>query len=124
MGACAHRTPSAGWYCSVFCYQNTSRMSKLLARIPIMAKAAVDSATPKMNTFIRYARVELVPPTPAELGAVSQGFGQIVKSAQTGAWKKLTVKEASLNALVAVEVMCWFFIGECLGKGTLVGYQV
>ncbi|XP_037787083.1 ATP synthase subunit g, mitochondrial-like [Penaeus monodon] len=99
-------------------------MSKLVARIPAMAKAAVESTTPKLNTFIRYAKVELVPPSPAEFGAVAQGLGNIVKSAQTGTWKNLTVKEATLNTLVAVEVMCWFFIGECIGKGSLVAYQV
>ncbi|XP_071552944.1 ATP synthase subunit g, mitochondrial-like [Panulirus ornatus] len=99
-------------------------MSKLVARIPVLAKAAVDAATPKFNTFMKYAKVELVPPTPAEFGAVTQGVNNIVKSAQTGAWKKMTVKEAWLNTLVTVEVLCWFFIGECIGKGTFVGYQV
>ncbi|KAK8736221.1 hypothetical protein OTU49_004876, partial [Cherax quadricarinatus] len=101
-----------------------AKMSKLVARIPVLAKSAVDAATPKLNTFIRYAKVELVPPTPAEFGSVAQGFGNIVKSAQTGAWKQLTVKDASRNTLVAIEVLCWFFIGECIGKGTIVGYQV
>ncbi|XP_069168072.1 ATP synthase subunit g, mitochondrial-like [Procambarus clarkii] len=99
-------------------------MSKLIARIPGLAKSAVDVATPKLNTFVRYARVELVPPTPAEFGSVVQGFGNIMKSAQTGAWKQLSVKDAWRNTLVTVEVLCWFFIGECIGKGTFVGYQV
>merc|ERR1712168_3272 len=116
---------SAGWriqFCKSFHLYVT--MSKLLARIPAMAKAAAESATPKLNTFVHYAKVELVPPTPAELGAVASGLGNIVKSAQTGAWKQLTVKEASLNTLVAIEVLCWFYIGECIGKGSLVAYQV
>lgn len=33
-------------------------------------------------------------------------------------------QDAWRNTLVTVEVLCWFFIGECIGKGTLVGYQV
>ncbi|KAK7017977.1 hypothetical protein SK128_028599 [Halocaridina rubra] len=99
-------------------------MSKLLAKLPAMGKAAMEAAVPKLNTFTHYAKVELVPPSPGELGNVAAGFGKIVKSAQTGAWKKLTVKEATLNTLVAAEVLCWFFIGECIGKGTLVAYQV
>lgn len=57
-----------------------------------LLSAAVDSATPKLNTFVRYAKVELVPPTPAEFGDVAQGFNKIVKGAKTGAWKKLSVK--------------------------------
>lgn len=52
----------------------------------------MESATPKFNTFLRYARVELVPPTPAEIGGVTQGFNNIVKSAKTGAWKNMPVK--------------------------------
>jgi len=34
------------------------------------------------------------------------------------------VKEAAINTVVGLEVFCWFFIGECIGKGSLVGYQV
>jgi F-type H+-transporting ATPase subunit g len=33
-------------------------------------------------------------------------------------------QEATLNTLVFTEVLCWFFIGECIGKGSIVGYQV
>ena len=36
----------------------------------------------------------------------------------------LELQEAWLNTLVAVEVGCWFFIGECIGKGSLVAYKV
>ena len=64
----------------------------LLIYYLINLTAAVDSATPKLNTFMRYAKVELVPPTPAEVGGVAQGFTNIIKSAQTGAWKKMPVK--------------------------------
>ena len=38
--------------------------------------------------------------------------------------KYLVFQEATLNTLVAVEVACWFFVGEVIGKGTLVGYQI
>ena len=34
------------------------------------------------------------------------------------------VNQAVLNTVVGVEVFCWFFIGECIGKGSLSGYQV
>merc|ERR1712228_978660 len=94
-------------------------MSKLIARIPALAKAGVEAATPKLNTFVHYAKVELVPPSPGELGGVASGIGKILKSAQSGAWKKLTVKEATVNTLVAVEVMCWFFIVNASAKAHL-----
>ena len=34
------------------------------------------------------------------------------------------MKDAAINTAVGLEVFCWFFIGECIGKGSLVGYQV
>ena len=35
-----------------------------------------------------------------------------------------TVKEATINTVIGLEVLCWFFIGECIGKGSIIGYQV
>ncbi|XP_076056614.1 ATP synthase F(0) complex subunit g, mitochondrial-like [Oratosquilla oratoria] len=99
-------------------------MSQLATKIPALIKGALEASGPKLNTFVHYAKVELVPPSPGEIGTAVQGLGNIVKSAQTGAWRKLTVKEAWVNTLVAGEIACWFFVGECIGKGTLVGYQV
>lgn len=33
-------------------------------------------------------------------------------------------QEATVNTLIGIEVAMWFFIGECIGKGSLVGYQI
>ena len=33
-------------------------------------------------------------------------------------------QEVWLNTLVATEVGCFFFIGECIGKGSLIGYEI
>jgi F-type H+-transporting ATPase subunit g len=33
-------------------------------------------------------------------------------------------QDATINAVVTTEVLCWFFIGECIGKRSLIGYQV
>ena len=30
--------------------------------------------------------------------------------------------QTAINAVVGVEVACWFFIGECIGKGSLVSF--
>lgn len=48
----------------------------------------------------------------------------MVRGATSGSWKKFTIREAGLNTLVAIEVWCWFFVGECIGKHHLVGYKV
>ena len=73
---------------------------------------------------LRYAKVEMVPPNPTEFGEVARGIKNIIVGAKTGRWRQLTVREAWLNTLITVEVICWFYVGECIGKRSLVGYQV
>jgi len=34
-----------------------------------------------------------------------------------------TVKEAATKALVVIEVGCWFYIGEIIGRRSLFGYK-
>lgn len=86
--------------------------------------ALLAQGRPKFQTFLKYAAVELTPPTPGDLPAIRAGLGKIVSGARTGAWKNTTVKEAWLNTLVTIEVFCWFYIGECIGKRHFVGYDV
>ena len=90
---------------------------------PLVGRA-LSQARPKLNTFLHYAKVEMVPPSPAELPQVARTFSSILRSARTGGYRNLTVRQAWLNTLVAVEVACWFFVGECIGKRALVGYDV
>merc|ERR1712226_1403636 len=73
---------------------------------------------------VKVRKAELMPPSPAEIPAAIGGAANLVKSAMTFKWANLTMREAWLNTLVAVEVGCWFFIGECIGKGSLVAYKV
>lgn len=70
---------------------------------------------------IRAAIVELRPPTPAE---IPRAIGDAVKLFTKSNWRDVTVRDAWRNTLVTTEVLCWFFVGECIGKGTLIGYQV
>jgi F-type H+-transporting ATPase subunit g len=82
------------------------------------------AAIPRLNTFAKYAKVELTPPSPGELGQVVKSSAKLVQSALTFKWATVTVGEATVNAIIAAEVVCWFFIGECIGKGSVIGYQV
>merc|ERR1719334_2386823 len=77
---------------------------------------AVKYATPRLKTFWSYAKVELRPPTLGEMPQVQEGFNNIIKSAQTGKFKTLTIKEAWLNTLIGAEIMFCFFIGEVIGR--------
>lgn len=72
--------------------------------------------------IIMYAKTELTPPTPAEIPRAIRDGIRLFRN--PGNWRNVTVREAWLNTLVTIEVVCWFFVGECIGKGNIVGYQV
>jgi len=75
-------------------------------------------------TFAKYAKVELTPPGPGEIGGIFRGLGNLTKDTLTFKWAQTPMKQVAVNAVVVTEIACWFFIGECIGKGSLVGYQV
>jgi len=93
----------------------------LIARAPV---TFLRFTQPKLATFGRYAKVELTPPSPGEIGQVITGSAGFVKNVLTFKWATATVGEATVNAIIVAEIACWFFIGECIGKGGLVGYDV
>ncbi|XP_057589671.1 ATP synthase subunit g, mitochondrial-like [Hippopotamus amphibius kiboko] len=89
-----------------------------------LVNAAVTYSKPRLATFWHYAKVELVPPTPAKIPTAIQNLKKIINSAQTGSFQQLTVKEALLNGLVATEVWMWFYVAEMIGKHGIIGYDV
>ncbi|KAI0240651.1 ATP synthase subunit g, mitochondrial [Lamellibrachia satsuma] len=99
-------------------------VQRLATKVPELVKACQRCTEPRLKEFLKYARVELAPPTAADLPAIQKGFSNLMTAAKTQKWQAVTVKEGFLNSLVAFEVLCWFFIGECIGKRSIVGYQV
>ncbi|XP_041470323.1 ATP synthase subunit g, mitochondrial-like [Lytechinus variegatus] len=98
--------------------------NSLATQGPKLATEAVEYSKPRLSKFWYYAKVELVPPTPGEFPAIQKGISDIIKSARTGKFANLTVKEAWANTLVCAEVAFWFFIGEQIGRRSIVGYNV
>ncbi|XP_071500359.1 ATP synthase subunit g, mitochondrial-like [Diadema antillarum] len=98
--------------------------TSLATQGPKLASEAVEYSKPRLAKFLYYAKVELVPPTPGEFPAVQKGVMDIIKAARTGKWAQLTVKEAWLNTLVCAEVAFWFFVGEQIGRRSVIGYNV
>lgn len=97
----------------------TQQSSRGLATIKDMRKNFISPES--LQKLTHFIRVELRPPTPAEIPrAIRDGTRMFTK----GNWRNITIREAWLNALVTTEVVCWFFVGECIGKGSLIGYQV
>ena len=96
----------------------------LAEKAPVLINAAVTYSKPRLATFWHYAKVELIPPTPAEIPTAIQSLKKIVNSAQTGSFKQLTVKEALLNVLVATEMRMWFYVHEIIGTRGIVTSNV
>jgi F-type H+-transporting ATPase subunit g len=55
---------------------------------------------------------------------LTKRFGDVVQSATTGKFRQLSVKEAWLNTLVGLELVILFYVGEVVGRGSLIGYDV
>ncbi|OPJ68314.1 ATP synthase subunit g, mitochondrial [Patagioenas fasciata] len=99
-------------------------VQRIAVRGPQLLSAAVAYSKPRLATFWFYAKVELAPPTPAEIPRAIDSMKGLVRAFQSGRLRQLTVKEALQNGLVATEVLMWFYIGEIIGKRGLIGYNV
>ena len=54
----------------------------------------------------------------------SASHSSLLNSTLSGKFLDCSVKEATRNTLVAVEIACWFYIGEMIGRKSIIGYKV
>ncbi|XP_053980663.1 ATP synthase subunit g, mitochondrial [Hylaeus volcanicus] len=99
-------------------------MAAIVSKTIQLCKAAALASRPMLYNMQYYARVELVPPKVSDIPAIKNGIAKLINGAKTGAYLNVTVREALLNTLITTEVLCWFFVGECIGKRHLIGYNV
>ena len=92
-------------------------MSKALAAIAA-------SAGKNLRTTWKYARVEMMPPSPREFGEVRAGYNNLMQAFKQNRWRQTPIREAWLNTMVAMEIAFWFYIGEVIGRGSLYGYMI
>ncbi|OAF69478.1 ATP synthase subunit g, mitochondrial [Intoshia linei] len=72
----------------------------------------------------KYAKVEFKPPTPGEFAEIQQSFTNFSNGFKTQSWKQIEVKEAVAYTMVAAEMVIIFMMGEIIGKGHVIGYQI
>ena len=81
-------------------------------------------AQPHVERFWGNAKVEMAPPKPSDWPAIKKSFANLRKAAMTGKFLDVTVKEAAANTLVVAEIAFWFYVGEIVGRRSLIGYNV
>ena len=57
-------------------------------------------------------------------GLAQEGIGRFFSAFSSGAWKQVTVRQAAELAGEGVKIGGFFYIGEMIGKGSIIGYQI
>uniref|UniRef100_A0A7M5UXM9 ATP synthase subunit g, mitochondrial n=2 Tax=Clytia hemisphaerica TaxID=252671 RepID=A0A7M5UXM9_9CNID len=79
---------------------------------------------PKAQNFAKNASVEMAPPSPGEfMGQLNILKNDILAGKSAARASNLTVNEMAAKGFVLVEVGLWFYLGEMLGRKSIIGYN-
>ena len=78
---------------------------------------------PRLQAGWVVAKRELGPPAVNDIPQIKAAAMDLVKKATTGQFMNTSVRNSFRNTLVTVEVLMWFFVGEIIGRRSLVGYN-
>uniref|UniRef100_A0A915PQV6 Translocon-associated protein subunit beta n=1 Tax=Setaria digitata TaxID=48799 RepID=A0A915PQV6_9BILA len=67
---------------------------------------------------------ELKPPTLEDWPFIKKDFKQMMDAVVSRSYTQWTVMDAFVRTCVAVEIICWFFVGEAIGRRSFAGYIV
>ena len=63
-------------------------------------------------------------PSPSHFSEASASLGQAFSSLQNGAWKKVTLSQVGTLAGEGAKILGFFVVGEMVGRGSIVGYNI
>jgi len=90
-----------------------------------LARKVMGNAKPRWALFKTYAKAELAPPlSPGELLGVTKAAGHLGTSIVKGRFLLNTTSSAATNVLIGAEIAMWFYVGEIIGRRSLIGYNV
>ncbi|KNC87433.1 hypothetical protein SARC_00470 [Sphaeroforma arctica JP610] len=69
-------------------------------------------------------KTELGPPAMDTWPQAKTAGLKLIESAKNKDYLNCTVKTALTNTMLVAEIGCWFFVGEIIGRGSLIGYSV
>ena len=68
-------------------------MAGLIQKAPALLKTAMELGKPRLNTFLRYAKVELTPPSPAEVPVAIADISTKLANVQKQSFRNWTVSQ-------------------------------
>nr|CAX77333.1 lethal (2) 06225 [Schistosoma japonicum] len=101
----------------------SDKVTKIVNLASKVSAFVIQEVSPRWPKFKKYALVELRPPNQADLKPALEQAWKLIDAGKNGAWKNVTLKEGLVNAAVTAEVLCWFFIGEIIGRRSFLGYS-